>query len=154
MKHIGKVFAYLILAVNAFFVGILLLTAYSPHISPVIHPVEACMGLTFPIFLSINFCFLIFWLIVRYKFALLSILGFAFCYPQIRAYLPINLHTANIPEGALKYYPTILCPLATWKRKTAKIRYSNISVRAMPTSSAYRNTTSLRLPKYILMPKK
>ena len=27
MKHIGKVFAYLILAVNAFFVGILLLTA-------------------------------------------------------------------------------------------------------------------------------
>ena len=30
MKHIGKVFAYLILAVNAFFVGILLLTAYSP----------------------------------------------------------------------------------------------------------------------------
>ena len=48
MKHIGKVFAYLILAVNAFFVGILLLTAYSPHISPVIHPVEACMGLTFP----------------------------------------------------------------------------------------------------------
>ena len=98
MKHIGKVFAYLILAVNAFFVGVLLLTAYSPHISPVIHPVEACMGLTFPIFLSINFCFLIFWLIVRYKFALLSILGFAFCYPQIRAYLPINLHTANIPE--------------------------------------------------------
>ena len=33
MKHIGKVFAYLILAVNAFFVGILLLTAYSPHIT-------------------------------------------------------------------------------------------------------------------------
>ena len=152
MKHIGKVFAYLILAVNAFFVGILLLTAYSPHISPVIHPVEACMGLTFPIFLSINFCFLIFWLIVRYKFALLSILGFA-----IRKSGPIFLSIfiqQIFRREALKYYPTILCPLATWKRKTAKIRYSNISVRAMPTSSAYRNTTSLRLPKYILMPKK
>ena len=46
MKHIGKVFAYLILAVNAFFVGILLLTAYSPHISPVIHPV--CLLYTSP----------------------------------------------------------------------------------------------------------
>ena len=51
MKHIGKVFTYLILAVNAFFVGILLLTAYSPYIHPVVHPVESCMGLTFPIFL-------------------------------------------------------------------------------------------------------
>lgn len=154
MKHIGKVFAYLILAVNAFFVGILLLTAYSPHISPVIHPVEACMGLTFPIFLSINFCFLIFWLIVRYKFALLSILGFAFCYPQIRAYLPINLHTANIPEGSIKILSYNIMSFGNMEKENGKIRYSNISVRAMPTSSAYRNTTSLRLPKYILMPKK
>lgn len=120
MKHIGKVFAYLILAVNAFFVGILLLTAYSPHISPVIHPVEACMGLTFPIFLSINFCFLIFWLIVRYKFALLSILGFAFCYPQIRAYLPINLHTANIPEGSIKILSYNIMSFGNMERKTAK----------------------------------
>lgn len=52
MKHIGKVFTYLILAVNAFFVGILLLTAYSPYIHPVVHPVESCMGLTFPYFWS------------------------------------------------------------------------------------------------------
>ena len=74
MKHVGKVFTYLILAVNAFFVGILLLTAYSPHIHPVVHPVESCMGLTFPIFLIINLCFFIFWLLVRYKFALLPIL--------------------------------------------------------------------------------
>ena len=102
MKHIGKVFTYLILAVNAFFVGILLLTAYSPHIHPVVHPVESCMGLTFPIFLIINLCFLIFWLLVRYKFALLPILGFAFCYPQIRTYFPINIHTSDIPEGSIK----------------------------------------------------
>ena len=102
MKHIGKVFTYLILAVNAFFVGILLLTAYSPYIHPVVHPVESCMGLTFPIFLVINLCFLIFWLMVRYKFALLPILGFAFCYPQIRTYFPINIHTSDIPEGSIK----------------------------------------------------
>ena len=102
MKHVGKVFTYLILAVNAFFVGILLLTAYSPHIHPVVHPVESCMGLTFPIFLIINLCFLIFWLLVRYKFALLPILGFAFCYPQIRTYFPINIHTSDIPEGSIK----------------------------------------------------
>ncbi len=38
MKHVGKVFTYLILAVKRFFVGILSLTAYSPHYSPVVHP--------------------------------------------------------------------------------------------------------------------
>lgn len=102
MKHIGKVFAYLILAVNAFFVGMLLLTAYSPYISPVVHPVQSCMGLAFPIFLAANLGFLIFWLIVRYKFALLPLVGLACCYPQIRAYIPINPHTSNLPKESIK----------------------------------------------------
>ena len=38
MRHIGKVVAYLILAVNSFFAGMLLLTAYSPHIHPADQP--------------------------------------------------------------------------------------------------------------------
>jgi hypothetical protein len=70
MKHIGRLALFLCLAVNAFFIGMLLLTAYSPYINPEVHPVQSCLGLTFPIFLVINFCFLIFWLIVRYRFAL------------------------------------------------------------------------------------
>lgn len=102
MKHIGKFFSYLILAVNAFFIGILLLTAYSPYIHPLVHPVESCMGLMFPIFLLINFCFLVFWLIANYKFALLPLLGFVLCYPQIQTYLPMNFGTKNVPEESIK----------------------------------------------------
>lgn len=102
MKHIGKVFSYLILAANALFIGILLLTAYSPHIHPVVHPIESCMGLTFPIFLIINGCFLLFWLIANYKFALLPLLGFILCYPQIETYLPMNFRTKSVPEESIK----------------------------------------------------
>ena len=93
MKHIGRLALFLCLAVNAFFIGMLLLTAYSPYINPEVHPVHSCLGLTFPIFLVINFCFLIFWLIVRYRFALVPLLGFLLCYPQLRTYMPQN----NLP---------------------------------------------------------
>lgn len=103
MKHFGDFVALLILAVNALFTGLLLFTAYSPHIQPVTHPVLSCLGLTFPIFLVINGCFLVFWLVIqRYKSALLPLLGFLLCYSQIRTYLPINFHTDSLPEESFK----------------------------------------------------
>ena len=103
IKHIGKFVAYLILAVNIFFISLLLLTAYSPHIKPVAHPVESCFGLTFPIFLVINICFFIFWLIIqKYKFALFPLVAFLLCYSQIRTYFPLNFHTSKLPENSFK----------------------------------------------------
>lgn len=103
IKHIGKFVAYLILAVNIFFISLLLLTAYSPHIKPVVHPVESCFGLTFPIFLVINICFFIFWLIIqKYKFALFPLVAFLLCYSQIRTYFPLNFHTSKLPENSFK----------------------------------------------------
>ena len=103
IEHIGKFVAYLILAVNIFFISLLLLTAYSPHIKPVAHPVESCLGLTFPIFLVINICFLIFWLIIqKYKFALFPLVALLICYSQIRTYLPVNFHTSKLPEDSFK----------------------------------------------------
>ena len=58
MEHIGKIVAYLILAINAFFVGTLILSAYSPYLSPKVNPLVSCLGLAFPIFLIINLFFL------------------------------------------------------------------------------------------------
>ena len=98
IRHIGRFVAYLILAVNIFFIGLLLLTAYSPYIKPAAHPVESCFGLAFPIFLVINICFLVFWLIIQnYKFSLVTLISLLLCYPQIRTYFPINFHTNKLP---------------------------------------------------------
>lgn len=103
MKHLGNLVALVILAVNALFAGALLLSAYSPYIQPTVHPVRSCLGLAFPVFLLTNGCFLLFWLIVqRYRSALLPLAGFLLCYPQIRTYLPINLHTDTPPEESIK----------------------------------------------------
>ena len=103
IRHIGRFVAYLILAVNIFFIGLLLLTAYSPYIKPAAHPVESCFGLAFPIFLVINICFLVFWLIIQnYKFSLVTLISLLLCYPQIRTYFPINFHTNKLPENSFK----------------------------------------------------
>ncbi len=102
MKHLGTLVAYLILAANALFAGLLLLAAYSPYLDPMVHPRLSCMGLTFPIFLVINLCFLVFWLFVRFRFALLAVIALALCYPQIHTYLPINMHTKLVPENSIK----------------------------------------------------
>ncbi len=103
MKCFGKFIIYLILAINLFLASLLLLTAYSPHIRPTVHPILSCLGLTFPIFLLANGFFLLFWLITqKYKFALIPLISFLLTYPQIRTYCPINLHTDKLPEGCFK----------------------------------------------------
>ena len=113
MKHIGRLALFLCLAVNAFFIGMLLLTAYSPYINPEVHPVQSCLGLTFPIFLVINFCFLIFWLIVRYRFALVPLLGFLLCYPQLRTYMLSTRERPDNRKTASNSFRTTSCPLGT-----------------------------------------
>lgn len=103
MKHLGKLVLFLILSVNALITGTLLLVAYSPHLHPTTHPVAACLGLAFPLFLFANGCFLFFWLLIQqYRAALLPLLGFVCCYPQLSTYLPIALQEAAPPEGSFK----------------------------------------------------
>ena len=101
MKHFGNFVALLIVAVNALFTGLLLLVAYSPYIQPATHPVQSCLGLTFPVFALINGGFLIFWLVIqRYKTALLPLTGLLF-YSQLRTFLPFNFHSTELPEGSI-----------------------------------------------------
>lgn len=102
MKWMGKLVAYPVLGINAFFVGMLILSAYSPYLRPTIHPVAACLGLTFPIFLAIVFCFLVLWLIVNYRYALLSVIGLLICYPQVHSYMPIRFSSKPVPEESIK----------------------------------------------------
>ena len=81
----------------------LILSAYSPYLQPKIHPIASCLGLAFPIFLAINLCFVIFWTIISYRYALLPIIGFLVCIPQIRTYIPINSTVETIPDGSIKF---------------------------------------------------
>ena len=76
MEHIGKIVAYLILAINAFFVGTLILSAYSPYLNPKLNPLSSGLGLAFPLFLVINIAFIIFWVFINYRYALGPLIGY------------------------------------------------------------------------------
>ncbi|NCC10468.1 MAG: endonuclease [Bacteroidia bacterium] len=101
MIHIRRLFVYGILAMNVFFAGMLLLSAYSPYLHPLTRPLLSCMGLTFPIFLLANLLFFLFWLLVNYRYAALSLVTLLVCYQQIGTYIPIH-GTSDVPKGAIK----------------------------------------------------
>lgn len=103
MVHIGKFVVFMLLAVNALLVGMLILSAYSSYLHPKINPVASCLGLSFPIFLVINILFAIAWLMINYRYAMLPVIGFLICIPQIRTYIPINSTVKNIPAGSIKF---------------------------------------------------
>lgn len=120
MEHIGKIVAYLILAINAFLVGTLILSAYSPYLNPKVNPLASSLGLAFPIFLTINLLFLVFWAFINYRYALLPIIGFLVCIPQIRTYIPFNSTTKTIPEGSIKLLSYNVMSFSNLEKKNGK----------------------------------
>lgn len=80
---------------------LMMLIGLTDRVSPVSHPTIACAGLTFPAFLLANLAFLVFFLFVKWRYAIVSVLGFLVCYPSVRVYCPLNVGT-DLPDGSLK----------------------------------------------------
>ena len=47
--------------------------------------------------------FLVFWLVIYRKYALLSFLGLVCSIGAIRTYFPVNVFVSDVPEGAIKF---------------------------------------------------
>ena len=82
---------------------LLLASAYSPWVEPTVHPQWSCLGLAFPLGVVANGVLLVLWLIVRsYRRALIPLLAFALCLPQLRTYCPIRLGTREAGEESIR----------------------------------------------------
>ncbi len=103
MHQIGRLMKWILLAANLLMVGIMLVCAYSPYIDPTSHPVRACAGLAFPIFLCATTLFLLFWLFIHPRYALLSAVGMLCCLFTIHTFCPLNFRQEHVPEGAIKF---------------------------------------------------
>ncbi|MBM6992310.1 MAG: endonuclease/exonuclease/phosphatase family protein [Prevotella sp.] len=93
---------------------IMLAVGYSDRLNPVSFPLLCNAGLTFPIFLIINFGFLVFWLIFKMRGALIPFLGFLICYVPIRKYCPMNI-SHEPPAGAIKILSYNVWYFAGWE---------------------------------------
>lgn len=86
---------------NVATVMVMLIVGFADYFNPVTHPILSCLGMAFPVMLVVNLFFLFFWLIFKWRMALIPVVGYVLAYVPIRIYMPINM-PADTPEGAIK----------------------------------------------------
>ena len=101
LKQLKKFTIQMIAGANVATIICMWLVGYSDRLSPESFPMLSNAGLVFPVFLLINFIFLIFWLIFKKRYALIPSLGFLVCFVPVRKYCPINLG-GDAPAGSIK----------------------------------------------------
>lgn len=102
LKFVGMVMGKILLVANAVVALCMLFCAYSPYINPVKHPVQACVGLAFPVFLVFTVLFLLFWLVVYSRYAVVSVVAMLCCAQSIYTVCPLHLFHKAVPQDAIK----------------------------------------------------
>ena len=92
---------YCFVVINLIVVVAMIFCAYSYRLNSAEYPDFSYWGMIFPVFLFLSFAFILFWLVFKRRFMLLSIIGMLICADAIRTFCPINLPSST-PEGAIK----------------------------------------------------
>lgn len=101
ISKIKNILFQIVAGANLTTVIIMLVLGYSDRLHPTTLPVLANAGLVFPIFIIINLTFLAFWVIFRFRFILISLLGFIACFMPVRNYCPLNV-PGTMPDSTFK----------------------------------------------------
>ena len=107
-KQLKKFTVQMFAGANVATVVSMLLVGYSDRLNPADHPLLSTVGMSFPLFLLVNFAFLFFWLVFKWRMIWISILGFVCAYVPISIYMPLN-SKQDVPEGALKLVSYNVC---------------------------------------------
>ena len=101
MRLLKKIPLFILAAVNLLLIAAMLFCAYTSCLPPQDEPQWSYFGLLFPVFLVANVVFVLFWLIVKWKWAVLPVAGLVLCASSVRAYFPVNI-PHEPPEGSIK----------------------------------------------------
>jgi endonuclease/exonuclease/phosphatase family metal-dependent hydrolase len=101
IKQLKTLTTSIIAGANTVTAALMLMAGFSDHIDPASHPMLACVGLSFPIFLCLNLAFLVFWVFVKWRMAAIPTVAFLVAYQPIRTYIPLN-RSKETPPGAMK----------------------------------------------------
>ena len=115
-KEIKKFTLQVVAGANIASLLTMLLVGYSDRLNPVGYPILANAGLAFPVLLFVNICFLVFWVIFKWKGVLLSLVGFIVCYSPIRTYFPLNV-SSDAPSGCIKVMSYNIFQYSGWEGK-------------------------------------
>ena len=90
LRFLSRMMRDLLLAANILVCAGFLLSAYSPFINPVSHKYLACLGFVFPAFALLCALFLVWWLIAKPAFALISLLTMLLGWNSLTTYFSIG----------------------------------------------------------------
>lgn len=117
MKGFRKFTLRMIAGANVATIAVMLMVGWSGLVNPVSHAVLANAGLAFPAFLLVNFAFLVLWVIIKPKGALIPLLGYLLCYHPVRAYIPFNVQR-EAPEGSVKVLSYNVWMFSGWEDRS------------------------------------
>jgi endonuclease/exonuclease/phosphatase (EEP) superfamily protein YafD len=98
---VGKFLLRIVAGANVATIVLLLFVAYSDRIDPVSHPLLACAGMLMPVALLLNLAFFVFWLVVKWRWAWIALVGFVLVYEPITIYMPLRVK-ADPPADAIR----------------------------------------------------
>ena len=101
MKQLSKITFQLLAGANCATIILMFLVGNADMINPVSFPRLSNIGLIYPFFLFVNLLFLVFWLFVKARYAIIPFVGFVVCFGGVRKYCPLNL-PEDPPKGCIK----------------------------------------------------
>lgn len=103
MKTFKLLLHILFTIANVLVVVLFLVSAFSDRISPEKHLIFSYIGLAFPVFLFLNFLFILYWLfLTKWKLALIGIAAFIIALEPVTSYLPFHSMKSPVPENSIK----------------------------------------------------
>ena len=92
-----KLVIRIILIINIIIAGLMIISSLSVYISPEKIWYFAFLGLIFPYILIINILFLVFWVIIKKRFFLISLLVIIFSWNNLGKFIQFNLYNTKPP---------------------------------------------------------
>ena len=90
MRKIGCLVRWVLFTLNILVAIGFLISAYSPYISPVSHPLWACAGLFFPFLFLANLLFIFVWVCIKWQYAFFPLLVLVAGWSSIWNYCPLG----------------------------------------------------------------
>lgn len=118
----------IILAINFLFAGGFLLSFLATHISPESSSLLPFFGLAFPVFFFSNLIFILFWLLLRNKWILLSLACFLIGLNHSRHFFQVTFWSGPESENStkIKLVTYNVCLFDLYERKEFKVKRDKI----------------------------
>ena len=131
----------LLIFLNLLIVLAMLATGYAYHLNPLRWPLLALGGYVFPVFLIATVIFMVLWLIIKKRYALISFIALILAYQPVTLYCPLN------PSGLGTAIPTSSVPVPV-NVPVPSTSPATVSVASAAETSAPALTDTLTVLSY------